>query len=136
MQFLTVGQINSTMKLFKIIYFHIFNTYYRDGNYSNDIPILTASGVFGCCLSIILLSVLLFIGRVFVDFEPSKESVIVALVLLIAFFYWILMSKKRSYKIYQQVKNTKWDKPIFKILSWLIMPFAVMIAALYAYMFN
>jgi hypothetical protein len=124
------------MKAIRLIYFHIYNSYYKDGDYDNDIPHLTAFGIVGCSLSIILLAIMFSVYLLLLSERPTFGIVVVPFVILLVYFYFTLMHDSKYQAIYSEFKNSKWDTTILKVLSWATMPVAFVLAGLFAYIFN
>lgn len=124
------------MKAIRLIYFHIYNSYYKDGNFKNDIPHLTAFGIVGCSLSIILLSILFFAYQLLFRVRPTSPIVVGLFLLLLVFFYFLFFHKSKYQSIYTEFKNSKWDTTTMKILSWLVLLVAFVMIGAYAYIFN
>jgi hypothetical protein len=124
------------MRLLRLIYFHIYNTYYKDGKYRNDIPHLTAFGIVGCCLSIILLAVLFTIHQFFFHERISIQLVVLPFIILLGMFYYMFLYESKYIGIYEEFKNSKWDTWSIKFLSWSILFVAFLLIGLYAYIFN
>ncbi|WP_223032942.1 hypothetical protein [Hanstruepera marina] len=123
------------MKILNILFFHVYNAYYKDGNYSNDIPHLTAYGIVACSLSMLFTSILLFTFAL-LDVKLAKISVIILFVgFLLLLFYYFFYEKKYA-TIYNLIKDSKWDNFRFKIASWLIVILGFVSVVVYSYLFN
>lgn len=124
------------MKIIKIYYFHIYNSYFKDGNYKNDIPSLTAFGIVGCSLATLFVTILtnLFV-RIF-NKLPNYFSVVSIFTLILFYLFFKLVYKFKYKKIYKEFKNSKWDRTIYKIFSWLVLPVAFVLIGLQAYIYN
>jgi heme/copper-type cytochrome/quinol oxidase subunit 2 len=128
--------ISENMKFFRILYFHIYNTYYKDGNYSNDIPHLTAFGLVGCSLSLLATT-----GIVFMNYQLTGQRMnteltigIVTIGVLIILFGTLYQRKYES--IYEEIKGTTWDNTLTKAFSWLVTIIGFLTVGVYAYIFN
>ena len=124
------------MKIIKIYYFHIYNSYFKDGNDKNDIPSLTAFGIVGCSIAIIFVTILTNLYLRIFNKLPNYFSVVSIFTLILFFLFFKLIYKSKYKKIYKEFKNTKWDKTIFKITSWLVLPLAFVFIGLHAYIYN
>lgn len=123
------------MGIIDILYFHVYNAYYQDGNYSNDIPHLTAYGIVGCSLSFALASILLTIAGLASNNLPSWIF-FVFIILGLLLSYFLFLHKKRYQMIYERIKNSKYDHLFFKILSWFIIICGFAQFVLYVFFFN
>lgn len=124
------------MKFIRLIYFHIYNSYYADGNYQSDIPHLTAFGIVGCSFSVILLVITFATCQFFFAFEPSVVLVTVLFICLLMVFYFVLLHKRRYAAIYLEFKNSKYDATLMRVISWLVLIIAFVMAVTYAYYFD
>jgi hypothetical protein len=122
--------------ILKVIFFHIYNVYYKDGNYKNDIPYLTAFGIVACSLSIIIVVSVLLLLKGTLETTLSKESIILLTVVCLSIFSYIFLIRSRYKSIYQEIKGSKWDNVGFKALSWVIVVAGFAFAGLFAYIFN
>ncbi len=123
------------MKILNILFFHVYNAYYKDGNYYNDVPHVTAFGIVGSSLSMLLTSILLVILRM-LSIKPTYNIVLVILVgslLLLSYFF---LFKKKYKVIYNLIKNSKWDNLRFKIISWVTIFLGFISIGVYGYIFN
>lgn len=124
------------MKIIRLIYFHIYNTYYKDGNYTNDIPHLTAFGIVGCSVTIILLSLIFSIYQLIFDKRLTTVMVVVPFVISLAFLFYSLMYDSKYKVIYSEFKDSKLDTTPLKILSWSVLLIAFVLIGTFAYIFN
>jgi len=124
------------MKIVKLIYFHIYNSYYKDGNYTNDIPHLTAFGIVGCSVSIILLSAIFSVYQLIFDRRLTTVMVVVPFVISLAYLFYSLMYDAKYKAIYSEFKDSKWDTVVIRILSWSVLVIAFVLIGSYAYIFN
>ena len=124
------------MKLLKIVYFHIYNTYYKDGNYSNDIPHLTAYGIVGCSISVLFTTIVLLILKLFTTINLAYSEVIIIMILSLIFFLYFFLFNRKYDKIYKEIKDTNLDTLPFKILSWIIIAVSFFSIVFYTYIFN
>ena len=125
------------MKFLNSIYFHVYNAYYKDGNYTNDIPHLTAYGIVGCSLSLLLTVIVLLINYLInsADRISFNITIVISLLGLIVCFFLFLF-KKRYKKVYVEIKGSKFDNFIFKLLAWLIVAIGFVSVVLYSYLLN
>ena len=122
--------------IFRVLFFHIYNAYYKNGNYKNDIPHLTAFGIVGTSLSIMIVVTVLFVLKTAAETELPKLLIILLTIVCLAFFGFLFLVKSKYSSIYQQIKGSKWDNIGFKILSWVIVILGFAFAGLFAYIFN
>lgn len=118
------------MKIFDYLFFGIFNSYYKDGNYKNDIPWLTAMSIFAAMFFFNITSVLdLFSNRE--GYPVSKSMGYVIGVIGVLLSYVLFVSGKRYEIIYktfsildrkQRLKN--------KIAAWFYVLMSIVIAIL------
>jgi hypothetical protein len=93
-------------KLFYIIY----NSYYKHGEYKNDNPSLTVWGIFlifffSISLDIVIITKLIN-DPLFLHFQkPSKPFILLGLVLFGALVYFLFFHNKRYYEIYETYKE-------------------------------
>ncbi|WP_017733498.1 hypothetical protein [Nafulsella turpanensis] len=107
------------IKGLKVVYFHIYNSYYKDGNYSNDIPHLTAFGIVGCSLGFMLTTLAASVVK-FLDGEKLATTGIYPIMIVgltITFFMFMYKSKYR--KVYYDIKGSAYDRLPFKIAAWI-----------------
>lgn len=97
------------MKIFKIIFFHIYNSYYKDGNYSNDIPHLTAYGLAGCSWSTLFTTLILIAGQQITGKKLETEYFLSSMIILLIAIALGTLYKKRYEIIYCEIKESKWD---------------------------
>lgn len=122
--------------ILKVLFFHVYNAYYKDGSYKNDIPHLTAFCIVGCSLSIMIVVTVLIFLKSTSNTTLSKELIIFLTFACLSVFGYIFLVGSKYKSIYQEVKGSKWDSIGFKILSWFIVIVGFAFAGLFAYMFN
>ncbi len=108
-------------KLFYIIY----NTYYKHGNYKNDIPPLTVFGIFYTAIVSTCFSMITGIAMVNdpIFFNQHLPKIIMPLLLItsVAITYFSFYYKKRYKLIYNKYKdNLNYDSLFSKILAFTI----------------
>jgi hypothetical protein len=119
-----------------IIYFHIYNAYYQDGNFKNDIPPLTAYGIVGCSLSLIIAALVNLIKFSIISRKLSNQEYLLVVIPSMVLFYFLLSHKKKYETIYQKLKNSSFDKLLIKVLAWSIIFFGLLSFVLIAYLFK
>ncbi|PSR55087.1 hypothetical protein AHMF7605_17040 [Adhaeribacter arboris] len=124
------------MKIFKIVYFHIYNSYYKDGYYSNDIPHLTAFGIVGCSLAGLVLFAIALINHLVNEDRLSKPIVYLACVIALFAAFLLLFNKRKYNQIYEEMKDSKYDSKIFKFFAWMFILLGFAVMPLYSYLFN
>lgn len=124
------------MKFFKIIFFHIYNSYYKDGNFHNDIPFLTAYGITGTSISCAAMTVLAVTNYLITCSKPSvlMSISIFAICMVACFFIYIYNSKFET--IYSDIKDSKWDNTSTKFVVWIIIISGYSSVGVYSYLFN
>jgi hypothetical protein len=120
----------------KVIYFHVYNAHYKDGNYHNDIPSLTAYGITATSLSFILLSLIAFINQLFMHTRLTYNSCMGILITSLIAFYFVFLHQKRYNEIYHSIKDSQWDTKPVRMFSWLVIFLAFAGVVLYSYFFN
>ena len=124
------------MIFIKIIYFHIYNAYYKDGGFKNDIPSLTAYGIVAPSLSFIILTTTAVIYNQLTGARlPYKVCFVIVSIALLIFFF-LFMYKKNYNKIYTEIKKSQWDNITMKIVTWAIVLIGFLSVGLYSYIFN
>ncbi|WP_418513990.1 hypothetical protein [Corallibacter sp.] len=123
------------MKILNILFFHVYNAYYKDGNYSNDIPHLTAYGIVGFSLSTLFTTTIMFILTLLNIKLIDYYFLVILVGTLLLLFYYFFYEKKYD-TIYNLIKDSKWDNFRFKIASWLIVFLGFASVFVYSYLFN
>lgn len=107
---------NFKMKVLDYLFFGIYNSYYKDGNYKNDVPwyggLIIFTGVFFCNVFTLMVVVL--------DGGPISKSFwyIIGLVCL-ATSYLLFIRNKRYEIIYNEMSKLSRPKRLLnKVLSW------------------
>lgn len=108
------------MKFLTVIYFHVYNSYYKDGNYKNDIPHLTAFGIVGVSLSLLLVGIGNIIKFVLTEHKLSTQGYLWLMLSSLLLFYFAFLNKGKYNDIYKELKSSEWDKTTIKILAWVI----------------
>jgi hypothetical protein len=124
------------MDWYKIIFFHVFNRYYKDGNYKNDIPWLTASVIIGVStyfhlFSLFVLGYYFFTGHSLT--LASKYPNIICAFVFVSLNCYCFIYQNRYLKIYTKFRKSDKNKKIIALLSWMYIFlgfFSVPIAAL------
>lgn len=114
----------------------MYNAYYKDGNYTSDIPHLTAFGIVGCSLSLLLVVGVSLLNYTLNGSRLSFEFIVAVLVVGLMLFFFLFLFKRKYEKIYEDLKGSGLDSLPFKILSWLIVVAGFAMVGLYAYLFN
>lgn len=106
------------------LFYVIFNSYFKNGNFKNDQPLLTAGGFF----IMIFFSILKFLARAYKHFIDEDlgdtlyelhEFFYVIVGLIIYFFVFIF--RKRYEKIYFRYQNNEFlNKKVVKYLGFLL----------------
>lgn len=124
------------MNFLKVIYFHVYNAYYKDGNYTNDIPYLTAYGITATSIGCLTLTLVALTNYGVLGTRlPVEVCFAVFLICLVLFF--ILFIYNTKYKdIYSIVKGSRWDTVTVKISVWIFIGLGFASIGLYSYIFN
>jgi len=106
------------MNILDYLFFGIYNSYYKDGHYKNDIPELTAMSIFAGMFGINTFTMLwLFIGLN--EFQIGKTDAYLLGGFWFLFCYFIFVFRKRYKKIYEKFSNLSFEqKKLNKFISW------------------
>lgn len=124
------------MLIIKIVFFHIYNAYYKNGHYSNDIPHLTAFGIVGTSLSFFVITICLALLKLIYNFSPPKDCILIAFLCIFSFFFFKLFWKSKYNKIYDSILNTKWDNSYWRMISWFIIFLGFFVVGVFPFIFN
>ena len=122
--------------ILKLFFFHIYNTYYKNGRFKNDTPHLTAFCIVSAAVSMLLASAVLAIGKLGLGAIFSKIQVMIFFCVPLPFLWYYLLFGKKYKTIYAEVRKSKYDKSLFKILSWSVIVIAFGSIVLFSYIFN
>ena len=112
------------------IYFYIFDSYYKDGNYKDDIPWYTALVLLTASLFTMMMNLWMLAQYTF-ELPVSLPNTIWAYLLPVLFLfvvcYVIIIRDKKYLKYYEENKNDKTMQE--KIFVWFIvvMPFILVL---------
>ncbi|MCG3164424.1 MAG: hypothetical protein POELPBGB_00178 [Bacteroidia bacterium] len=110
------------MKWYKIIFFHVFKRYYKNGMYKNDLPWLTASSIIAVSSSFYVFSFYLlayyFINGYMPDHLEKRIIIPIGFLIVIPIVIWFV-SKKRYLTIYNELRTSHSNHKSSEILSWL-----------------
>lgn len=90
------------------LFYLIYNSYYKDGEYKNDMPNLTVGGIFIVFFCSLFLSGVLLISKLYPTSKHESENKIwlILLILLSSLFTFIRFFYKKKYQqIYNQHKS-------------------------------
>ena len=109
------------MNWYKIIFYHLFKRYYKDGKYKNDIPWLTAAGILSVSTFFLLTGFFTLIYYLFVKKNvPQLDYKFTLLGFLFTALNCFWFANKKHYlRIYEEYKTSKVNNTITEILSWL-----------------
>lgn len=110
------------MNWYKLIFFHIYKRYYKDGQYSNDIPWLTVSVILGVSSFFYLLSLAVLIYSIFCDCEIqslNKNPIIILGFVLVGVNYLWFFNNRHYLKIYEKYRISENNNKFSELLSWL-----------------
>lgn len=92
-------------KLFYIIY----NSYYKHGNFKNDIPVTTVGGIFLFCVYSIFTAVLMVFYWINAPHsmlpKTSRGIILFSVIIFGAITYFLFFYNKRHLKIYERYKD-------------------------------
>ena len=124
------------MKAFNVIFYHVYNCYYKDGKYTNDVPHLTAFGLVGSSLTMSCLAVFALFNSII---NNSRLSVGTSLAIVIAgmlLFFFLFLFNSRYDRIYNEINGSKLDNLFMKIAAWGVVVMGFVSVGLYSYIFN
>ena len=90
------------------LFYVIYNSYYKDGEFKDDIPSLTVGGIFLVSFFSIGLSISTIIGLINPDYEKIKLGEVFTFFSLFFYgtlVYFLFYHKKRYRFIYERYKN-------------------------------
>lgn len=108
------------MKFLYVIYFHVYNSYYKDGSYKNDIPHLTAFGIVGVSLSLLIVGIGNIIKFTLTEHKLSTQGYLWLMLPSLLLFYFLFLNKAKYNDIYNEFKNSGWDRATMKVLAWVV----------------
>jgi len=117
-----LGKSLNVMNLYKLIFFHIFKRYYKNGTFKNDIPWLTASVILGVSSSFYVISLLILSYYVFIDNDVptlNKYPIIICGFVFVVINYLWFTYKKRYLKIHEEYQISNKSNKITEVLSWI-----------------
>jgi hypothetical protein len=120
----------------KIIYFHVYNAYYKNGNYKNDIPHLTAYCITATSTGSFVLTLVALVNHRFTGTRMSKEGCVIVYAICLILFYGLFMYKARYADVYTSIKGSVWDTITVKIIVWIVVFLEYASIGLYSYIFN
>lgn len=106
------------MKILNLLYFGIYNFYYKDGNFKSGIPSYTSMMIFaGCFFANISFLILLFSENMNAFPFGKSEAIMVAIACaFISFFLFVW--KKKYERIYNEFKDSD-RRTVHNFFSWL-----------------
>ena len=90
------------------LFYIIYNSYYKNGEYKDDTPSLTVGGIFLICFFCSGLSILNIIGWVdplYYHMKLSKTTVFLEIILFGSIVYFLFYHNKRYQRIYEKYKE-------------------------------
>ncbi|WP_318642611.1 hypothetical protein [Flavobacterium ardleyense] len=110
------------MNWYDLIFYNVFKRYYKEGNYKNDIPLLTASIIVGVSFSFYILSGFLLVYYFIVGQDVpmlSKSPIIIfGFTFNLANYLWF-KNKDRYLIVYSHFKSSERNDRQQEVLSWL-----------------
>ncbi len=124
------------MKALNYIFFGIYNSYYKDGNFTNNIPWLKAISVLGVSLSCNIISVsFLFSDGDRIHLERS--TLIIFAAISFVFLYFMFFRNRRYEDIYKEFCHlNKQQRLVNKFISWLYILLSFIICLLPPLLFS
>ena len=124
------------MKFLHVIYFHVYNSYYKDGDYKNDIPHLTAYGIVSVSLSLLIVGIGNIIKFALTEHKLSTQGYLWLMLPSLLLFYFVFLNKGKYNDIYKELKSSDWDRTTIKILAWAIVAIGFVSFAASAFAFK
>lgn len=124
------------MKALNVLFFHVYNHYYQNGNDDNDIPHLTAWGIVGCSFSCLLATMTALTITMVSDERIVKPLAIGIMVLGLILTFFQFLYQSRYSKIYEEIRGTNYDSVLFKTLTWAVVAAGFISTGIFAYIFN
>lgn len=90
------------------LFYIIYNSYYKNGEYKDDIPSLTVGAIFSICFFCIRLTVLAIMQLVDPSYHHAKTSsptVMLEMIVYGMIVYFLFYHNKRYQRIYEKHKN-------------------------------
>ena len=107
------------MKVLDYLFFGIYNSYYNDGNFKNDIPWYGTMMIFGVLFFLNLMTLFLFLTM---DFERglSKRISLIFMGICILLSYLLFIRNRRYKVIYNKMSGlSRSQKRLNVIVSWI-----------------
>lgn len=124
------------MNLLKVIYFHIYNAYYKDGNYKNDIPHLTAFSITSTSIGCLTLTLIALLNYGLKGTSLPAEICFIVFLVCFVLFFVLFLYNERYKEVYNSAKGSKSDATWVKILVWVVVILGFASVGLYSYIFN
>lgn len=110
----------NNMNWYKLVFFHVFKCYYKNGKYTNDIPWLTATGIVSVSTGFLLSSIFLLFYYFFIDTKLPKLDntfTLIGFIFILINYFWIT-NKKRYLIIYESYRKSNKNNKVSEVLSW------------------
>lgn len=109
------------MSWYKIIFFHVFKLYYKDGKYTKDIPWLTATGIVSVPTGFLISTLYWIFYYFFIDKEvPKLDNTFTMLGCSFMFINYLWFTHQKRYlKIYEEYRTSDKNNKVTALLSWI-----------------
>lgn len=124
------------MKALNVVFYHVYNCYYKDGNYTNDIPHVTAYGLVGTSLSMFNVVVFALFNNFINNTKLSMEILLTIAILSMLLFFFLFLFNSRYDRIYNEMKGSKRDTLFMRVVAWGVVVMGFVSVGLYSYIFS
>lgn len=90
------------------LFYIIYNSYYKHGEYKDDIPTLTVGGIFSVsfyCIELSIINIIGFINPLYQKMKISGFKSFLISIISLVIVYFLFYHKKRYDKIYERYKD-------------------------------
>lgn len=111
------------MEWYRLIFFHVFKVYYKDGNYKNDVPWFTATVLISASLWTYFTSAMvIFVNLLGSDFSNVvSKNVFIGLAFVFVIVNTVYFKRGARYiHIFRKHRHSANDKRSIGALSWFI----------------
>jgi hypothetical protein len=116
------------MKVLDYLFFGVFNSYYKDGNFKNDIPWYTAMMIFGAMFFLNVSSVMMLFSSKS-GYPVSKQVGFIIGGCCVLLSYFLFAWKKRYENIYSEFsKYDRRQRSINRLMGWLYVALSIFVA--------
>ena len=127
-------------KLFNLIFYIIYNSYYKHGNFKNDVPAYTVFFIFRFsffCQMLFLIGLWDLINDPYTNAEISKLANIIFFLSCLAITYFLFYLNKKYVVIYNTYKNDLFaNSHLGKFMGWSFIILSILFPFLSALIIN